>query len=59
MSNIENIFKDELWKNIDLKKFSKAYNKDISEIEFGSHLLINELINNKLIFNDSTDKKNK
>lgn len=43
LSDVENIFKNQLWKNIDFKKFSKAYNQSLSIKEFGSHLLISEL----------------
>ncbi|WP_299875755.1 substrate-binding domain-containing protein [uncultured Cocleimonas sp.] len=52
LSVIETIFKDELWKNIDFKKFSKAYNNNGPVTEFGSHLLIKELVNSKLLMNE-------
>ena len=42
-STQSHIFEDELWMNIDFKKFSRAYNQNVSVKEFGSHLLISEL----------------
>ncbi|MEB8434512.1 ABC transporter substrate-binding protein [Cocleimonas sp. KMM 6892] len=43
LSDIERIFDQELWKKIDYKKFSKAYNQSFSTSHFGSQLLIDEL----------------